>query len=69
MHKPIDLIPLSSAFLCPDCQIIGGNSRACACCGSYALISLATVLDGRKDDAYEEERVLYRLEMDRPIST
>jgi hypothetical protein len=38
-------IPLASAYLCPDCNLIGNCSRQCPACASAVLIGLACVLD------------------------
>ena len=55
-------ISLSSAFLCPDCSEIGDNSRACACCGNRALLSLANALNREVPDSYAMEEVLFAIE-------
>lgn len=38
------VIPLTSAYLCPN-DHIGADSRRCACCGERNLLALARVLD------------------------
>jgi hypothetical protein len=38
-------IPLTSAYLCQDCNCIGNCSRQCPACASAALMNLAGVLD------------------------
>ena len=38
-------IPLSSAYLCLDCNAVGNQSRSCPACASEALIGLAAVLE------------------------
>ena len=38
-------IPLSSAYLCQDCNSIGNCSAQCPACASNVLLSLAGVLD------------------------
>jgi hypothetical protein len=50
-------IPLESAYLCPDCNSIGNNSRSCPACASTVLMSLAGVLD-REEAQVKEEQVL-----------
>lgn len=53
---------LTAAYLCPDCEVVGDNSRQCACCGSRALLSLANALNRETVDAYAEEKALWALE-------
>ena len=39
-------IPLSAAYLCANCSVVGDNSHTCPACGdNSALLSLASVLD------------------------
>jgi hypothetical protein len=38
-------IPLTSAYLCPNCSCIGNCSKQCPACASPFLLSLANVLD------------------------
>lgn len=38
-------IPLSSAYLCPDCNCIGNCAGQCPVCASPILLALANVLD------------------------
>jgi len=38
-------MPLSSAYLCPDCNSIGNCARQCPACASEALLSLSAVLN------------------------
>jgi ferredoxin len=38
-------IPLSSAYLCPDCNSIGNCAEHCPACASPILLALANVLD------------------------
>lgn len=35
-----DIIPLSEAYLCSDCEAIGRQSRNCIACGSSAVFAL-----------------------------
>ena len=37
--------PLSSAYLCQDCNSIGNNANQCPACASEVLMGLAAVLD------------------------
>jgi RNA polymerase subunit RPABC4/transcription elongation factor Spt4 len=41
--------PLSSAYLCQDCNSIGNNANQCPACASEVLMNLAAVLD-RNDE-------------------
>jgi hypothetical protein len=43
-------MPLTSAYLCQDCNCIGNCARQCPACASEALIGLAGVLDRKTDD-------------------
>lgn len=47
-------MPLSSAYLCQDCNSVGNCSKQCPACASSVLMALATVLDREG----EESRVL-----------
>ena len=38
-------IPLSSAYLCQDCNSIGNCARQCPACASEVLMSLSAVLN------------------------
>ena len=38
-------IPLTSAYLCQDCNCIGNCARQCPACASEVLMSLAGVLN------------------------
>lgn len=37
--------PLSSAYLCQDCNSIGNNANQCPACASEVLMNLSTVLN------------------------
>jgi hypothetical protein len=43
-------IPLSSAYLCPDCNCIGNCAEHCPVCASPILLALANVLDREVED-------------------
>jgi hypothetical protein len=43
-------IPLSSAYLCQDCDAVGNSSMQCPACASEVLMGLARVF-GRREDA------------------
>jgi hypothetical protein len=38
-------IPLSSAYLCQDCDAVGNSAMRCPACASGVLLGLAGVLD------------------------
>ena len=42
-------IPLSSAYLCQDCNCVGNCSMQCPACASSVLLALATVLDREEE--------------------
>jgi len=44
-HCAMQHIPLSSAYLCQDCNSVGNCARQCPACASYVLMSLSGVLD------------------------
>jgi hypothetical protein len=37
--------PLSSAYLCQDCNSIGNNANQCPACASEVLMNLSTILN------------------------
>ena len=41
--------PLSSAYLCQDCNSIGNNANQCPACASEVLMSLSAILN--RDEA------------------
>ncbi len=41
--------PLSSAYLCQDCNAIGNNANHCPACASEVLMSLSAILN--REDA------------------
>lgn len=43
-------IPLTSAYLCQDCNSIGNCARQCPACASEVLMSLAGVLNREVDE-------------------
>jgi ferredoxin len=49
--------PLSSAYLCQDCNSVGDCSTMCPACASRILLGLATVLD-RKEVASQESNMV-----------
>jgi hypothetical protein len=49
--------PLTSAYLCQDCDSVGDCSTMCPACASRILLGLATVLD-RKDVASQERNMV-----------
>ena len=46
-------IPLTSAYLCPNCSCIGNCAERCPACASSALLSLAGVLDRNHEEESE----------------
>lgn len=38
-------IPLTSAYLCQDCDCVGNCATSCPACASKSLLSLASVLN------------------------
>jgi hypothetical protein len=49
-------IPLSSAYLCQDCNCVSNCSRTCPACASEVLMGLAGVLN--RETCQEENAVL-----------
>jgi hypothetical protein len=43
-------IPLTSAYLCQDCNSIGNCPEQCPACASGVLMALAGVLDREQED-------------------
>jgi hypothetical protein len=56
--------PLSEAAYCESCGEVGGNLSACACCGSRAILGLATILnrDADRPGEYALEAALWAVE-------
>jgi hypothetical protein len=46
-------MPLTSAYLCQDCNCVGNCSQQCPACASEALMGLAGVLDRKPEVAME----------------
>jgi len=46
-------IPLSSAYLCQDCNCVGNCARQCPACASEVLMGLAGVLDRELEEDLE----------------
>jgi hypothetical protein len=44
-------IPLTSAYLCQDCDSVGNSSMRCPACASVVLMGLAGVLDRKEEIA------------------
>ena len=42
-------IPLSSAYLCQDCDCVGNCATQCPACASVVLLGLAAILDRKMD--------------------
>lgn len=47
-------IPLTSAYLCQDCNCVGNCSVQCPACASEALMGLAGVLDRRVEERAQQ---------------
>ncbi len=54
--------PLTSAYLCQDCESVSNNAMACPACASSVLMGLAGVLD-RKDEKPESLPLLWWLKL------
>ena len=48
--------PLSSAYLCQDCNSIGNNANQCPACASEVLMSLSAILNRDEDAVVVESR-------------
>ena len=48
-HRSLQLIPLSSAYLCQDCSVVGNSPHQCPACASGVLMGLANVLDRKQE--------------------
>jgi len=52
-HMPLvsmQHIPLTSAYLCQDCNSVGNNAMHCPACASEALMGLAGVLNRQVEE-------------------
>lgn len=47
-------IPLTSAYLCQDCNSVGNCSTQCPACASTALMNLSAVLNREMEAVVEE---------------
>jgi len=45
----MQLIPLSRAYLCQDCSVVGNSPHQCPACASGVLMGLASVLDRKQE--------------------
>jgi hypothetical protein len=43
------LIPLTMAYLCQDCSVVGNCPQQCPACSSGVLMTLANVLDRKQE--------------------
>jgi hypothetical protein len=57
-HSMLQHIPLSSAYLCQDCNCVGNCATQCPACASPALLGLAGVLD-RESEAEHTQEMTY----------
>lgn len=46
-------MPLTSAYLCEDCNCVGNCAQQCPACASEALIGLAGVLNRKSDEVMQ----------------
>jgi len=53
-HCNMQHIPLSSAYLCQDCNSVGNCAMQCPACASVVLMGLAGVLDRELEDEVVE---------------
>ena len=58
-----DYFPLTSSYLCVDCQVITPNAMECPCCASkHSLMGLATVLSREPSAVHDGlERAIEKL--------
>jgi hypothetical protein len=42
-------MPLTSAYLCQDCNCVGNNAMQCPACASTALMGLAAILNREEE--------------------
>ena len=54
--------PLTSAYLCQDCNSVGNSSMKCPACASTALLNLSAVLDRKVETVVEEIEREYEYE-------
>ncbi len=47
--------PLTSAYLCQDCNSIGNNANQCPACASEVLMSLSAVLNRSNDSMIDSQ--------------
>ena len=45
--------PLTSAYLCQDCNSIGNSANRCPACASEVLMSVSSVLNRAEDGMHE----------------
>jgi hypothetical protein len=43
-------MPLTSAYLCQDCNCVGNNAMQCPACASTALMGLAAILNRPEEE-------------------
>jgi len=48
-HVSMQLIPLSTAYLCLDCSCVGNCLHQCPACASPVLMGLASILDRKQE--------------------
>jgi hypothetical protein len=50
-YRMMEHFPLTSAYLCPDCECVSNCAKQCPACASQVVMSLAEVLDRRAEAA------------------
>jgi hypothetical protein len=58
-YPMMEHFPLTSAYLCPDCNCVSNCADQCPACASQVVMSLAGVLD-RGPQAAKEPELTYR---------
>jgi hypothetical protein len=48
-YVSLQLIPLSTAYLCQDCSCVGNCPHQCPACASGVLMGLANILDRKQE--------------------
>jgi primosomal protein N' len=50
-HTVLQQIPLGTAYLCQDCNVVSSSAISCPACASRVLMGLAGVLDRDESEA------------------
>jgi len=54
-YPAMEHFPLTSAYLCQDCNCVGNCAKQCPACASAVLMSLAGILDREAETARVDE--------------